>query len=110
MQLESANSRVVGRREVMAEISPGNYFSFARHPEIDGKRTWSWNFTQPGLPAGLVRQATNHSDHDGTRALLIQSLFVLEVVSKVIDPGMGSFQPCCITFPLTFSDPGAGGP
>ena len=28
--------------------------------------------------------------------LLIKSLFVLEVVSKVIDPGMGSFQPCCI--------------
>ncbi len=50
MQLESANSRVVGRRQVMAEISPGNYSSFARHPEIDGKRTGSWNFTTTGTP------------------------------------------------------------
>ena len=60
--------------------------------KIDGKRNWGWNFTQRGLPAGLVRQAANQSDHDRTRALLIKSLFVLSVVPKVIDPVMGSFQ------------------
>ena len=39
MQLESANSRVVGRRQVMAEIPPGNYSSFAKN--YRSKSVWT---------------------------------------------------------------------